>query len=53
MNNKHTEVIINLSNLEYNAKSICNKFDNYKYKIGVLKSNAYGHGYNLLIFMKH
>ena len=45
---KKTEVIINLSNLEFNAKSICEKFKDYKYRIGVLKSNAYGHGYKVV-----
>ena len=45
---KRTEVIINLKNLEYNAKSICEKFKDYKYRIGVLKSNAYGHGYKVV-----
>ncbi len=48
MNKKQTEVIINLKNLEYNAKSICEKFKDYKYRIGVLKSNAYGHGYKVV-----
>ncbi len=48
MNKKQTEVIISLKNLEYNAKSICEKFKDYKYRIGVLKSNAYGHGYKVV-----
>ena len=43
-----TKVTISLKNLEFNAKSICKKYKDYDYRIGVLKSNAYGHGYNIV-----
>ena len=43
-----TIVTINLKNLEENAKNICEKYKSYKYKIAVLKSNAYGHGYKIV-----
>ncbi len=37
-------VEINLDNIEKNVKSIKSKYNDYKYYIGVLKSDAYGHG---------
>ena len=43
-----TNVTINLKNLENNAKAICKKYNDYKYKIAVVKSNAYGHGYKVV-----
>ena len=43
-----TNVTINLKNLENNAKAICEKYNDYKYKIAVVKSNAYGHGYKVV-----
>ncbi len=42
MNSTHVE--INLDNLAHNAKTITKKYNDYKYFIGVLKSEAYGHG---------
>lgn len=40
----NTYVEINLKNIEENAKKIVKKYNDYKYYIAVLKSNAYGHG---------
>ena len=48
MESNETIVTINLKNLEENAKNICEKYKDYKYKIAVLKSNAYGHGYKIV-----
>lgn len=39
-----TYVEINLDNIGKNAKSITEKYNDYKYYIGVLKSDGYGHG---------
>jgi len=41
---EETYVKINLNNLSNNVKTIISKYDNYEYYIGVVKSNAYGHG---------
>lgn len=41
---RNTYVEINLTNLYENVKSIINKYFGYKYYIGVVKSNFYGHG---------
>ena len=35
---------INLDNLCHNIKNISETFNDYKYYIGVIKGNAYGHG---------
>lgn len=45
MNNNYVEV--NLENIAYNVLNIKKKFNNYKYYIGVVKGNAYGHGYEI------
>ena len=42
MNNTYLE--INLDTLRNNTKTIIEKYNNYKYYFGVVKSNAYGHG---------
>ena len=42
MNKAYLE--IDLNKLESNAKEITSKYRQYKYFIGVLKSQAYGHG---------
>lgn len=39
-----SKVLINLDNLKNNVKALVNKYDEYKYYIGVVKSDAYGHG---------
>lgn len=45
---RKTYVEINLDNLEFNVKNIINKYNDYKYYIGMVKSNAYGHGYYIV-----
>ncbi len=42
MNNTYLE--INLDTLRNNTKTIIEKYNNYKYYFGVVKSSAYGHG---------
>ena len=41
---RKTYVEINTSIIENNIKNIINKYNDYKYYIGVVKGNAYGHG---------
>ena len=41
---RKTYIEINLDNLCHNIKNIVNTFNDYKYYIGVIKGNAYGHG---------
>ena len=41
---RKTFVEINLDNISNNVKNIIKKYNNYKYYIGMIKSNAYGHG---------
>lgn len=41
---RKTYIEINLDNLCHNINNIVSTFDNYKYYIGVIKGNAYGHG---------
>lgn len=41
---RKTYVEVNTKIIENNIKSIINKYNNYKYYIGVVKGNAYGHG---------
>lgn len=45
MDNNYVEV--DLNNIAFNTKSVLHKFNNYKYYIGVVKGNAYGHGYEV------
>lgn len=45
---RKTYVEINLDNIENNVKNIIKKYDNYKYYIGMIKSNAYNHGYYIV-----
>ena len=35
---------INLDNLSFNVRNILKKYNNYKYYIGMVKADAYGHG---------
>ena len=44
---RNTYVEINLTNIAHNIKTIIDKYD-YKYYIGVVKGNAYGHGYGII-----
>ena len=39
-----TKVFIDLDNIGHNAKTIVEKYKEYKYHIAVIKSGAYGHG---------
>ena len=41
---RKTYVEVNLTNLKINVKNIITKYNKYKYRIGMVKSNAYGHG---------
>ena len=41
---RNTFALVDNSKLKENIKEIINKYDNYKYYIGVVKANAYGHG---------
>lgn len=41
---RKTYVEINRSNITYNVKTIIKKYNNYKYYIGVVKADCYGHG---------
>lgn len=40
---RNTYVEINLSNLEYNVKSLIERYSSYKYFFGVVKADCYGH----------
>lgn len=40
---RNTYVEVNLDNLEYNVKTLINKYSNYKYFFGVVKADCYGH----------
>ncbi len=42
MNNTYVEIDLDI--LRNNVKTIIEKYNNYKYYFGVVKSNAYGHG---------
>ena len=44
---RNTYVEINLKKLEQNVKNIIKNY-NYKYYIGIVKANAYGHGYGII-----
>ena len=41
---RNTFAEINLDNLEYNIKSLINRYNDYKYYFGVVKADCYGHG---------
>ena len=41
---RKTYVEVNLTNIKINVKNIITKYNKYKYRIGMVKSNAYGHG---------
>lgn len=41
---RNTFALVDNSKLKENIKEIINKYDNYKYYIGVVKANAYGQG---------
>lgn len=41
---KKTYVEVNLDNIKNNVKTIITKYNKYKYRIGMVKSDAYSHG---------
>ena len=41
---RKTYVSVNVDNIANNVKNIIEKYNDYKYYIGVVKGNAYGHG---------
>ena len=45
---RKTYVAINTKNLEDNIKEIKEKYNNYKYYFGIVKGNAYGHGFYIV-----
>ena len=45
---RKTYVEINLDNLKNNVKNIIKKYPDYKYYIGMVKSNAYNHGFYIV-----
>ena len=45
---RSTYIEINNKNLLENVKEIKKEYNNYKYYIGVVKANAYGHGYEII-----
>lgn len=45
---RNTYVKIDESQIEKNVKEIINKYNSYKYFIGVVKANAYGHGFYIV-----
>ena len=49
---RNTYVEIKLDNLAHNIKTITKKYK-YKYYIGVVKGNAYGHGYGIIETLKN
>ena len=44
---RNTYALINLNNLEHNIKEIINNYS-YEYYFGVVKANAYGHGFETI-----
>ena len=42
---RKTYIEINTENLKYNVETLVKNFPDYKYYIGVVKGNAYGHGW--------
>ena len=41
---RKTYIEIDVSKIQKNVEQIINKYNDYKYYIGVVKGNAYGHG---------
>ena len=41
-------VEVDLNCIEENVKAIVKKYNGYQYYIGMIKSNAYGHGYGIV-----
>lgn len=49
MNYRNTGVDINLSNIRYNVNKLIQNYNNYKYYIGVVKADCYGHNTNKVV----
>ena len=45
---RKTFVEVNIDSLKENVSNIIKKYNNYKYYIAMVKSNAYGHGYYIV-----
>ena len=43
MSYRNTYACINLTNISNNIKKVINKYNDYKYYIGVVKADSYGH----------
>ena len=41
---RQTYAEINLKNIKYNVSTILKQYPNFKYYIGVVKADCYGHG---------
>ena len=48
---RKTYAIVDCEAIENNIKEIKNKYNDYKYYIGVVKNNAYGHGFESIKYM--
>lgn len=48
---RNTYVEVNLENIAHNVRTIVERYK-YKYYIGVVKGNAYGHGYGIIKTLK-
>lgn len=46
---RNTYAEINLENIKYNIKTIIDKYNSYKYYIGVVKADSYGHNTNKVV----
>ena len=46
---RNTYAEINLKNINYNVNKIIEKYNNYKYYIGVVKADSYGHNSNKVV----
>lgn len=45
---RKTLIEVNSENLKYNVRTLIHSFPDYKYYIGVVKGNVYGHGYEAI-----
>ena len=48
---RKTYVEINVDKIQNNVRQIVNKYNDYKYYIGIVKGNAYGHGAYLATYL--
>lgn len=46
---RNTYVEVNLSNIEYNVRTLINRYSNYDYYFGVVKADSYGHYDNSVV----